>query len=99
MPTEVTVRSSLEVLRLLKVELPYCNFKSERILRVIRSIQTNDTRSEIPVLVDNFDELGVSLFAGTVGVDVDGEGLSNTDSIGELNKNAASKASSDEGLG
>jgi hypothetical protein len=59
----------------------------------------NDTRTEIPIVLDDLDELGIGLLASAVGVDVDGEGLGNTDGVGELNENAASKASGDEGFG
>ena len=59
----------------------------------------DDTGSEIPVLADDVDELGVGLLAGAVGVDVDGEGLSDTNGVRELNQDTASEASSDEGLG
>jgi len=52
--TEVTVRSGLEVLRPLEVELI-----------------DNDTWTEVPVLPDNLDELGVGLRASSVGINVD----------------------------
>lgn len=78
----MTVRSGLEVLRLLEAELT-----------------DDDTGAEIPVLEDDIDELSVVLLAGTVGVDVDGKRLSDTDGVGELDESTSSEASSDEGLG
>lgn len=59
----------------------------------------DDTGAEIPVVADDLDELSVSLLAGAVGVDVDGEGLGNTDGVRELDEDAAGEASSDERLG
>ena len=59
----------------------------------------NNTRSEIEVGTDDLDELIGALVRGTVGIDVDGKGLSNTDGIRELNKGTAGEASSDQGLG
>jgi len=61
--------------------------------------RTDDTRTEIPVLVDDVDELLVALLSSAVGVHVDGEGLSNTDGVGELDEDTAGEASSDQGLG
>lgn len=56
----MTVRSGLEVLRLLEVEF-----------------LDDDTRAKVPVLLDDLDELFVGLLAGAVGIDVDGQRLSN----------------------
>jgi len=61
--------------------------------------RTDDTRTQIPVLVDDGDELLVTLLSSAVGIDVDREGLGNTDGVGELDENTTSKASSDKGLG
>lgn len=62
-------------------------------------LTNNDTGSQVEVLVDDLDELLGGLVRGAVGVDVDRQGLSNTNGVGELNKGAASEASVDEGLG
>ena len=58
----------------------------------------DDTGAEIPVLEDDLDELVVVLLSGAVGVDVDGERLSNTNGVGELDEGATGEASSDEGF-
>ena len=52
--TEVTVRSGLEVLRPLEIELT-----------------DNDSWAEVPVLLDDRDELIVGLFASSIGINVD----------------------------
>ena len=59
----------------------------------------NDTGTQVEVLVDDLDKLLRALLRGAVGVDVDGEGFSNTDGVGELDKGTTGKASSDQGLG
>lgn len=59
----------------------------------------NDTRAEIKVVADDLNELSRGLLGGAVGVDVDGEGLSNTNGVGELDEGTAGEASSDKGLG
>lgn len=59
----------------------------------------DDTGAEIEVLLDNGEDLGVGLGAGTVGVDEDRGGLSNTDGVGELDEGTASETGVDDGLG
>jgi|SRR5687768_14927630 hypothetical protein len=59
----------------------------------------NDTRAEVEVAADDLDELLGGLVGGAVGVDVDGEGLSNTNGVGELDKGATSETSVDQRLG
>ena len=59
----------------------------------------NDTRTEVKVVADDLDELVGALVGCTVGLDEDGEGLSDTNGVRELNKGAARKAGRDEGLG
>lgn len=59
----------------------------------------NDAGAEVEVVADDLDELIRSLLRGAVGVDVDGEGLSNTNGVGELDEGTAGEAGSDEGLG
>jgi len=61
---EMTIRSGLEVDRLLEVEFP-----------------NDNSGPEVPVVGDNLDELFVGLFAGAVGINIDGKGLSDTDGI------------------
>jgi hypothetical protein len=60
---------------------------------------TNDSWSEIPVLSDNLDELGIGLGSGSVRIDVDGEGLCDTDSVRQLDQNSSSELGGNEGLG
>jgi hypothetical protein len=60
---------------------------------------TNDTGAEIPVLVDDGNKLLVGLLASAVSINIDGEGLGNTDSVGELNEGAAGEASGNQRLG
>lgn len=62
-------------------------------------IFTNDTRTKVPVFPDNFDELFICLFSGSIRINVDGQGFCDTNSIRELNKSAPSKTSSDKGFG
>lgn len=66
---------------------------------VQRELADNDTGAEVKVVADDLDELVGGLLRGAVGVDVDGEGLSNTNGVGELNEGTAGEAGSDEGLG
>lgn len=55
--------------------------------------------SEVEVLPDNVDKLGVALLAGTVSVDEDGKGFSDTNGVRELDQCSSGETSSDEGLG
>lgn len=41
----------------------------------------NDTGTEVKVVTDDLDKLIRGLLRGAVGVDVDGEGLSNTNGV------------------
>jgi hypothetical protein len=59
----------------------------------------NNTRAEVEVLVDDLDQLGRALLGGTVGVNVDGERLSNTNGVGELDEGTTSQLGVDQGLG
>jgi hypothetical protein len=59
----------------------------------------NDTGAQVKVLVNDLDKFVGALLRGAVGVDVDGERLSNTNGVGELDQGTAGKASSDQGLG
>ena len=62
-------------------------------------LANNDTGTEVEVLVDDLNELIGRLVGGTVGVDVNGEGLCDTNGVGELDKSTTGKACSDQGLG
>lgn len=59
----------------------------------------NDTGTEVKVVTDDLDELIGGLGGGAVGLDEDGQRLSNTNGVGELDEGTAGKASVDEGLG
>ena len=59
----------------------------------------DDTGAEVEVVADDLDELIGGLVGGAVGIDIDGEGLSDTNGVGELDKGTTGKASGDEGLG
>jgi hypothetical protein len=59
----------------------------------------NDTRTEVKVVLDDLDELVRGLAGGAVCLDEDGEGLSDTDGVRQLDEGAASKLGVDEGLG
>lgn len=60
---------------------------------------TNRTRSELEVLANDFDQFVIALLPGSVRIDKNGKWLSNTDGIGELNKNSLSESGGDDGLG
>jgi hypothetical protein len=62
-------------------------------------VADNDTGAQVEVLADNLDQLVRGLLGGAVGVDVDGQGLGDTDGVGELDKGTAGKAGVDQGLG
>lgn len=59
----------------------------------------NDIRVEVEVVVDDFDELFGGFVGGVVGVDVDGEGFSNINGVGELDKGVMSEISVDQRFG
>ena len=59
----------------------------------------DDTRTEVKVVADDLNELLRGLLRGAVGVDVERQGLGNTNSVGELDKGTASKSGGDERLG
>lgn len=59
----------------------------------------DDTRSEVEVVPDDLDKLLRGLLRGAVGVDVDGEGLSDTNGVRELDKGTSAEASVDQRLG
>jgi hypothetical protein len=53
----------------------------------------NDTGTKVKVATNNIDKILVGLLAGTVGVDENRQGLSDTDGVGELDEGAACKTS------
>ena len=59
---------------------------------------TNDTWSEVPVVVDDLDDLLVGSFPCAICVHINRQRLSHTDGIRELHKRAASNASSNQGF-
>lgn len=59
----------------------------------------NDTGAHVEVVADNLDELVRGLVGSAVGLDEDGEGLGDTDGVGELDEGAAGEAGGDERLG
>ncbi len=65
----------------------------------ILSKRTNDTGTKIPVLADDLDELLIRLLTCAIGVNEDRQRLSNTDSVGKLDKCAASQSSGNKRLG
>lgn len=59
----------------------------------------NDTRAEVKVLVDDLDELLGGLVRGAVGLNEEGQRLSNTDGVRKLDQRTASQLGVDERLG
>ena len=59
----------------------------------------NDTGAHVEVGLDDLDELGGALVGGAVGLDEDGERLSDTNGVGELDKGTAGELGADERLG
>ena len=81
--TKVTVRSGLQVLRLLEVEL-----------------LDNDTGPQVPVVSNDLYQVEIRhLLSGAVGVNVDTEGLGDSDSVRKLDESSSSETSGDERLG
>jgi hypothetical protein len=59
----------------------------------------NDTGAHVEVGLDDLDELGGALVGGAVGLDEDGERLSDTNGVGELDKGTTGELGVDERLG
>jgi hypothetical protein len=59
----------------------------------------DDTGTEVEVLVNDVNELGRGLLGGAVGVDVDGEGLGDTNGVRELDESTAGEAGGNQRLG
>lgn len=69
------------------------------LLMTMRQQLTHNTGTQVPVPLDNLDNLFVRALAGTVGIDIDGERLGNTNGVRELDKDTTSNASSNQGFG
>lgn len=95
----MAVGCSLKVLGLLEVKL--ANYKrSSAYANSAKAVEfTDDTRPKVPVLLNDSNELLVSLLAGTIGINIDGQRLSNTDGVRKLDKRSASEAGSNKGFG
>ena len=52
----------------------------------------NDTRAQVKVVANDLDELVRVLLRSSVGVDIDGQRLGDTDGVRELDKGTASEA-------
>lgn len=94
----------LELLRLLPAELlvgtevaVLGSLAVDGLVKV--QLTDNDTRSEVEVVTDDLDELFRVLLRGAVRVDEDGEGLGNTNGVGELDKGTTAELGGNEGLG
>lgn len=59
----------------------------------------DDTGAHVEVVADDLDELVRGLGGGAVGVDKDGQGLGDTNGVGQLDQGAAGEAGGDQGLG
>lgn len=59
----------------------------------------NDTRTQVKVVADDLDQLVRGLLRGAVGVDVDRQGLGDTNGVRQLNQGTAGQTSSDQRLG
>ena len=59
----------------------------------------NDTGAHVEVGVDDLNKLLGAAVRGAVGLNEDGEGLGDTNGVGELDESTASKLGVDEGLG
>lgn len=72
-------------------------------LQVLRPLKVefsyDNSGSQVPVVSDDLDQLGIGLLTGAVSVDKDGQGLGNTDSVGQLNQASSSEAGVDQRLG
>jgi hypothetical protein len=53
---------------------------------------TQDTRTEIEILADNFDELRGRVLTCSIGLDKDGEWFSDADGITQLNEGTTAEA-------
>ena len=100
---EVTVRRGAEVLRLLEVEGLDCKGRrygvSAREPDSASAELTNDARAEVEVVTNDLNELLIRLLASAISVDVDRQGLRNTNGVRELHKRTARKATRNERLG
>ncbi len=56
----------------------------------------NATWTQIKVVLDNCNQFLVSVLGSSVGIDVDGDGLSDTNGVRELNQDAAAEFGSNQ---
>ena len=77
----MTVRSGLEVLRPLEIELT-----------------DNNTWTEVPVLLDDLDELSVGLLASSIAINVDRERLGYTNGVRKLHEYTTGEATGNQRL-
>lgn len=56
----------------------------------------NDTRTQVPVVSNDLNELGLGLVRGTIGLNEDGQWGGNTNSIGQLDSASTGNLGSDE---
>jgi len=98
-----TVYSKLQGLGLLPGELlpSEVSVASGLVVDGLPEIELLDDVSgaEVEVLLDDVKDLSVALLASSVGVNVDGKGISNTNSIRELDKASPAELGSHKGLG
>ena len=59
----------------------------------------DDTGPQVPVVADDLDHVEVGNLSGTVRVDVNREGLSNTNGIGQLNEDSSAETGGNQRLG
>lgn len=88
LPVEVLVGAEMAVLGRLQVDGP-CEVE----------LLDDDTGAHVEVVADDLDELLRGLGGGAVGVDKDGQGLSDANGVRQLDQGATGKAGSDQGLG
>jgi hypothetical protein len=62
-------------------------------------LDTQDTRTEIEILADNFDKLRGSILTCPIALDEDGERFSDADGITQLDKGTTAEACCNKGLG
>lgn len=59
----------------------------------------DNSGSEVPVVSDDVDQVGVRLLTGTVSLDKDGQGLGDTDGVRQLDQASSGKTGVDQRLG
>lgn len=59
----------------------------------------HDTRSQVEVVLDELDEVGVAVLGGSVSLDKETDGTSDTDGVSRLDEDTACEARGNDGLG